>query len=127
MSDTGPGEGTIRFFPDVLLSNSYLLLRPFFSPITTLSSFQTKSPDDDNEAINAFLAPGNWKFDNSWPEFPGIASIKGGEQFSGQKMNANTHPHFRLDRENTMISAPRVLPGDMVFWHCGRPESTPFS
>jgi len=30
-SDTGPGEGTLRVYPDVQLSNSYLILRPFFS------------------------------------------------------------------------------------------------
>jgi hypothetical protein len=30
LSETGPSQGTIRFFPDVLLSNAYIILRPFF-------------------------------------------------------------------------------------------------
>lgn len=31
ISSTGPGEGTIRFFPDLLLSTAYFILRPFFN------------------------------------------------------------------------------------------------
>lgn len=31
-SVTGPGEGTLQVFPDVGLSNAYLMLRPFFRP-----------------------------------------------------------------------------------------------
>jgi len=30
LSSTGPGEGTLCVFPDVLLSNTYLIMRPFF-------------------------------------------------------------------------------------------------
>lgn len=29
-SETGPGEGTLKLFPDVCLSNAYVMLRPFF-------------------------------------------------------------------------------------------------
>lgn len=122
MSDTGPGEGTLRLFPDVLLSNAYLLLRPFFKPITSLSGFQqTFGPEKEEEAIRAYLATSNWRFDNSQPDFPGVIPIDGGKLFIGQTLDTNTHPHMRLDRENTMVSIPRVKPGDMVFWHCGKP------
>jgi hypothetical protein len=120
MSDTGPSEGTLRLFPDVLLSNAYLLLRPFFTPITSLSEFlQRVGPGKEEEAIGAYLKASNWRFDNSQSELPGIIPLGGGKQFSNQKLATNTHPHLRLDRENTMISVPRVNPGDMVFWHCG--------
>ena len=29
-SETGPTQGTLRVFPDVGLSNAYIILRPFF-------------------------------------------------------------------------------------------------
>ena len=29
-SETAPTQGTLKVFPNVLLSNSYLILRPFF-------------------------------------------------------------------------------------------------
>ncbi|KAF8318653.1 DUF1479-domain-containing protein [Clavulina sp. PMI_390] len=124
MSETGPGEGTIRFFPDIALSNAYLLLRPFFSPVQTLPEIQSNptrtssSTDLEAQAVKTYLAPDNWKFDTSSPEFPGISPIDGGKLFSGQKLGPQTHPHMRLDRESSMISVPKVYPGDMVFWHC---------
>ncbi len=31
-SETGPGLGTLKVFPDVQLSNAYLIMRPFFRP-----------------------------------------------------------------------------------------------
>jgi len=48
-SETGPTEGTLRVFPDVLLSNAYLILRPFFS---------TELSGDDDGIFDAK----NWKF-----------------------------------------------------------------
>ena len=55
--------------------------------------------------------------DISDPEFHGIYSF--GEAFIGPRPNTKTHPHLRLD--DTMVSVPKVYPGDMVFWHCVRP------
>lgn len=52
--------------------------------------------------------------DISNPDFPGIYSL--GEAFTGPRPNTKTHPHLRLDE--TMVSVPKVYPGDMVFWHC---------
>lgn len=49
VSDTGPGEGTLKVFPDILLSTAYIILRPFFSP---------KSAASGDDA----LAAGNWQF-----------------------------------------------------------------
>jgi hypothetical protein len=31
VSETAPTQGTLKVFPDVLLSNAYLILRPFFT------------------------------------------------------------------------------------------------
>lgn len=36
--------------------------------------------------------------------------------FFGPQPTQELHPHMMLDK--TMISIPRVYPGDMVFWHC---------
>jgi hypothetical protein len=52
VSDTGPGEGTLKVFPDILLSTAYIMLRPFFTP--------TVSPDHP-EALNAV----NWRYGES--------------------------------------------------------------
>ena len=32
LSETAPNEGTLQVFPNVMLSNAYTILRPFFSP-----------------------------------------------------------------------------------------------
>ncbi|KAL4248713.1 Isopenicillin N synthase-like superfamily protein [Abortiporus biennis] len=100
MSETAPHEGTLKVFPNVILSNAYMILRPFFRPIST------------NEAN--FLDAKNWEYDISDPDFPGIYSRDGG--FAGPRPETQTHPHLRL--EETMISVPKVYPGDMVYWHC---------
>ena len=32
-SETAPKEGTLQVFPDILLANAYIILRPFFTPV----------------------------------------------------------------------------------------------
>lgn len=99
LGETGPNQGTLQVFPDILLANSYIILRPFFSPI---------SQDAED-----FLSPDNWKFDISYADFPGILTAAKG--FNGPLPTTATHPHLRL--EQTMVSIPAVQPGDFVFWH----------
>ncbi|KDR78730.1 hypothetical protein GALMADRAFT_244254 [Galerina marginata CBS 339.88] len=101
MSETAPTQGTLRVFPDVFLSNAYLILRPFFTPTVSV----------DSEDI---FDGKNWKFDISTPDFPGI--IPRGNGFAGPKPTPELHPNMRL--EETMTSVPKVFPGDTVFWHC---------
>ena len=45
LSETEPDEGTLQVFPNIVLSNVYIILRPFFSPKEgcSLDSFK---PDD---------------------------------------------------------------------------------
>jgi len=100
MSETAPTQGTLRVFPDVQLLNAYTILRPFFRP-----TVPKDSPD--------ILDPENWKFDISTADFPGITPI--GRGFSGFQPTPLLHPHLRL--KETMTSVPKVVPGDMVFWH----------
>ncbi|KAK7037759.1 hypothetical protein VNI00_010720 [Paramarasmius palmivorus] len=101
MSETAPTQGTLKVFPDVLLSNSYLILRPFFQPTVPIESEEILDSD-------------NWKFDISYPEFPGLVLRDGG--YAGPQPTPAKHPHLFLDK--TMTSVPKVLPGDTVFWHC---------
>ena len=51
-SETGPTQGTLHVFPDVLLSNAYIILRPFFSPTV---------PPNSKEIYDA----NNWQFGKS--------------------------------------------------------------
>ncbi|EJD02243.1 DUF1479-domain-containing protein [Fomitiporia mediterranea MF3/22] len=101
LSDTAPTQGTLKVFPDVLLSNAYLILRPFFR-------LKDKLVKEDP------LDPENWVFDASTPGFPGIFQRDDG--FFGPRLTPDSHPHLRL--EDCMTPVPHVKPGDMVFWHC---------
>ena len=50
MSETAPSQGTLKVFPDVLLSNAYIILRPFFRPVA--SGIDSQNP----------LDPQNWEY-----------------------------------------------------------------
>ncbi|KAJ3978757.1 hypothetical protein F5890DRAFT_1548062, partial [Lentinula detonsa] len=101
MSETEPHQGTLKVFPDVVLSNVYIILRPFFRPLV---------PTDSKDILDVK----NCAFDTSYAEFPGIIPRDGG--FTGPRPTSDTHPHLMLDK--TMTSVPKVMPGDTVFWHC---------
>jgi len=101
MSETAPTQGTLRVFPDVLLSNAYIILRPFFSPTV---------PSNSKDIYDA----NNWKFDISNTDFPGTSLVNG--KYAGLQPSPEFHPHLRLDE--CMVSVPKVNPGDAVFWHC---------
>ncbi|KAF8886070.1 DUF1479-domain-containing protein [Gymnopilus junonius] len=101
LSETAPTQGTLKVFPDVLLSNAYCILRPFFTPTVPIES-------------DSIYDGKNWKFDISAPDFPGIIPRDGG--FIGPRPKPELHPNLRL--EENMTSVPKVHPGDAVFWHC---------
>ncbi len=44
ISETAPTEGTLQVFPDVLLSNAYLILRPFFRLLVEPDSSEVSNP-----------------------------------------------------------------------------------
>jgi len=100
LSSTGPGEGTLRVFPDILLSNAYVILRPFFRL---------------KEGAKDILSGDSWEFDVSSSEFPGVCYNEKGILYGSLVINEE-HPHLRL--EQALVSMPHVEPGDMVFWHC---------
>ena len=126
LSETGPNEGTLQVFPNIVLSNVYIILRPFFSPKEGCSP-NSFNPDDwkYGECViscKMLLQPadhGELLIDLSDPNFHGIYSF--GDAFVGPRPNTTNHPHLKLDE--TMVSMPKVYPGDMVFWHCVRPST----
>lgn len=69
------------------------MLRPFFRP--RIGS----SPN----ALNF----NDWELDTTTTDFPG--SVPG----KAQELNEKTHPHLKLDK--TMVSMPKVEPGDQVY------------
>lgn len=88
MSDTGPGEGTLRVCPMLRHATAYTIMRPFFD----LETNQLKTHGDVDSV------------------FPG--SVKG----AAQEYTTAWHPHLVL--EQTMVSMPKVEPGDYIAWHC---------
>lgn len=47
-SETEPNQGTLQVFPDIILANAYIILRPFFSLVA----------DPQGDPLDAT----NWKF-----------------------------------------------------------------
>ncbi len=92
MSVTGPGNGTLRVLPLLKLATAYLILRPFFRPRTSSSGL------DD------------WVVDLESTAFPGSQMGK------TQELSDTNHPHLQLSR--TMVSVPRVEPGDQIYCEC---------
>ena len=95
------------------------MLRPFFEPLVPLNDpeildaksweYGMSSGHEVRSSIFELSGP-----DISSTDFPGI-SLSGG-RYVGPMPNQFLHPHLRLDQ--TMISVPKVYPGDAVFWHC---------
>lgn len=88
LSTVNPGQGGLLVNPLLKYSTSYWLLRPFLTQ------------DQSN---------GKWIIDRS-------SIWQGAIPGRGQEMNNQLHPHLELT--TSMVSIPRVNPGDMVFWHC---------
>lgn len=109
MSSVGPGEGTLLVNPLLELSTIYLLLRPFFCP---------KNKELEGEA---FLAEENWEF-LGFDRDRMTSDLQGAWPGRGQELSERLHPHLELDR--TMVSIPRIKPGDYVAWHCDCKFST---
>ncbi|KAG8220573.1 hypothetical protein J3R82DRAFT_3306 [Butyriboletus roseoflavus] len=83
------------------LATAYIILRPFFKPrgVAAWKADQTLG--------DVSLAAEDWELNLEGSEFPG--SVPG----NAQELNEATHPHLRL--AETMISIPRIEPGDQVY------------
>lgn len=101
LSSTGPKEGTLRVYPHIREQTAYTLLRPLFKELQPRSAL---SHED-------YLSAENWVLDMESTRFPGAPLAR------GQELNNETHPHLELER--SMVSIPRVKPGDQAWWHCG--------
>jgi len=99
MSHTSAGEGTLLVNPLFNLATSYLLLRPFFSPVNT------------NLGTSGYLDESNWQLDPFQS-----STLQGATLGCTQELTEALHPH--LDLSKSMVHVPRVAPGDYVAWHC---------
>jgi hypothetical protein len=100
MSNSGPREGTLLVNPLMHMATAYVLLRPFFAPVS-----DSKSSD--------FLDESNWRFLGD----AGMTSeLQGATPGHGQELTDELHPHLELER--TMVHMPNIKPGDFVAWHC---------
>ena len=88
LSTVNPGEGGLLVNPLLKFTTSYWLLRPFF----------TQRKKD-----------GTWQIDRS-------SIWQGAIPGRGQEITDWLHPQLELS--TSMVSIPKVDPGDMVFWHC---------
>lgn len=106
ISRTGPGEGTLKVYPNLKAATAYVLLRPFFRPLRPRGD----KPDVEEEA---FLDESNWVF-----TAPGdmTSDLQGATLGHCQEISDEWHPHLDLGR--TMLNVPAVEPGDYVVWHC---------
>jgi hypothetical protein len=86
LSETGPGEGTLKVFPFLKEATAYWILRPFVRP----------------------TADGDWELDKSSTEFHGATPGR------GQELYPHSHPHLGLP--DSLPSLPIMRPGDYVFW-----------
>lgn len=93
MSSCGPGEGTLRLLPLLGLSTTYMALRPFFRPRVG----RGPSP----------LAFEDWEPALDDPAFAGCVP--------GKTLEPNVHEHPHLKLETSVVSIPRVEPGDQVY------------
>ncbi|KAG5638108.1 hypothetical protein H0H81_001786 [Sphagnurus paluster] len=118
LSEIAPTQGTLRVFPNVYLSNAYIILRPFFRPTVAAGSAGFLNPENWELGTHHAVVPGLFLIDPSLDisssEYPGIYARDGG--YTGPRLTPEVHPHLEL--EKTMISIPKVHPGDAVFWHC---------
>ena len=86
LSETGPGEGTLKVFPFLKEATAYWILRPFVRQMES----------------------GDWELDIKSAQFHGALPGR------GQELYPKLHPHLGLP--DSLPSLPIMRPGDFVFW-----------
>ena len=113
MSSAGVNEGTLRVLPMLSLATAYIIMRPFFKP-RGIAAWRTDQSRVEAQGVS--LAAEDWELNLEGSEFPG--SVPG----KTQELNEATHPHLRL--AETMVSIPRIEPGDQVYCKHPSPQDT---
>ena len=89
------------------LARQFLLTRKTYTMPITGSSVRSLTVLQFSVLLKPFA-------DISTADFPGAKLVNG--HYGGLRPTPEFHPHLRL--EECMVSAPKVNPGDAVFWHC---------
>lgn len=100
MSHASPGEGHLKVYPLLEKSTAYILLRPFFDPMSSPSSADLSAP----------LNSQHWRLNPSFQ-----STLHGATLGAAQELSPQLHPH--LDLASCVTSIPTVRPGDYVAWH----------
>ncbi|KAK3956038.1 DUF1479 domain-protein [Pseudoneurospora amorphoporcata] len=107
---------SLQVCPMPQLATAYFLLRPFFSPS------RSASPGSSSSNLNSSSSfpiagegegeedPSPWLFDH-----PHNSILHGALPSYAQDINPTLHPHLQLDR--SLVTIPRLEPGDYVLWH----------
>lgn len=65
--------------------------------------------------LRPFFSPSSSDLFGPWNPDPTSLYLHGATPGRGQEMSGATHPHLELGQ--SMVSIPKVEPGDGVFWH----------
>jgi hypothetical protein len=119
---TGPSPpGKVRYgFSQISLYYPHTLYSDRSSnqliTIPASRSFELSGPAYLTTLLLSSIDPSNWVIDvDGSPDFEGVTrevDALGKETFSSIRANQTSHPHLKVDQ--TMTSAPKVNPGDMV-------------
>ncbi|CCC08518.1 hypothetical protein SMACR_05763 [Sordaria macrospora] len=117
--DSDSDSDSLQVCPMPQLATAYFLLRPFFSPSPS-SSPASSSYNLNSSSSSSFPVAGEgeggedpsspWLFDH-----PHNSILHGALPSYAQDINPTLHPHLQLDR--SLVTIPRLEPGDYVLWH----------
>ncbi|KAL2271065.1 hypothetical protein VTJ83DRAFT_436 [Remersonia thermophila] len=104
-----PGPGSVKVCPLPRHATAYFLLRPFFSPSSS-SARPCSSSSSDNDDGSGAASPDEWTLNR-----PQDSILHGALPSYAQDISPSLHPH--LDLARSMVSVPRLEPGDYLVWH----------
>ncbi|KAK3488868.1 DUF1479-domain-containing protein [Neurospora hispaniola] len=125
-SDSDSDSDSLQVCPMPQLATAYFLLRPFFSPSPSASPVSSSSnlahsEQDQRDPFSTFSTTfageeEEEEEDSPWLfNHPHNSILHGALPSYAQDINPTLHPHLQLDR--SLVTIPRLEPGDYVLWH----------
>ncbi|KAK3501225.1 hypothetical protein B0T13DRAFT_511240 [Neurospora crassa] len=123
-SDLDSDSDSLQVCPMPQLATAYFLLRPFFSPSPSASPVSSSSnlahSEQDQQVpfstSSTTFAGEEEQEDPPWLfNHPHNSVLHGALPSYAQDINPTLHPHLQLDR--SLVTIPRLEPGDYVLWH----------
>jgi hypothetical protein len=104
-------DSGLQVIPLLQTSTAYFLLRPFFHPGVSMSTYG-RLHASAKARRDAFLSETNWTL---IPPDHQTGILHGALPSYTQEINDLLHPH--LDLSNSLVSIPTLNPGDYLIWH----------